>query len=193
MEYTGKGMLQKNQYAKLGFTDVAGKARAMMVQALLPQEIKYKLCKECFNCATYLSNLAVVILNRKAATRYEHFHEAKPHYSKHLRIQGEAGTVSMGENGKVRNRGTPMIFISYAKNHYGDCYLMHNPNTGYVTEMRDTMWLHHMYYGKPEAKDKVTVYLLVALPLEPEDAEAREGMMLNVSWPKVESKDNNKK
>ena len=72
----------------------------MMVQANLPEEIKYKLCKECFNYAMYLSNLAVVTLNGKAATRYEHFHEAKPHYAKHLRKQGVAVTVSMGKMGK---------------------------------------------------------------------------------------------
>ena len=102
MEYTGKGMPQRNELAELGFADVAEKARAMMVQANLPEEIKYKLCKECFNCATYLTNLTVVMLNRETATRYEHFHEAKPHYAKHLRIWGEAGTVFTGkrESGK---------------------------------------------------------------------------------------------
>ena len=63
MEYTGKGMPQRNQLAKLGFADVPGKARAMMVQANLSQKIKYKLCKEFFNCDMYLSNLAVVTLN----------------------------------------------------------------------------------------------------------------------------------
>ena len=93
--YTSKGMPQRNQLAKLRFADVTGKARAMMVQANLPEEIKHKLCKECFNCATYLSKLAVRTLNGKAATRYEHFHEAKLHYAKHLRTWGEAGIVSM--------------------------------------------------------------------------------------------------
>ena len=38
MEYTGKGMPQRNQLAKIGFTDNAGKARAMMVQANLPKK-----------------------------------------------------------------------------------------------------------------------------------------------------------
>ena len=56
MEYTGKGMPQRNQLAKLGFADIAGEARGMMFQADLPEEIKYKLCMECFNCATYLSS-----------------------------------------------------------------------------------------------------------------------------------------
>ena len=85
-EYAGKGMSQRNQLAELGFTDIAGKARAMMVQANLPEEIKCKLCKECFKCAMYLSNLTVVTLNEKAATRSEYFCKAKPHYSKHLKI-----------------------------------------------------------------------------------------------------------
>ena len=65
-----------------------------MVLANLSEEIKYKLCMECFHCAMYLSNLAVVTLNEKAATRYEHFHEAKLHYAKHFRTWGEAGKVS---------------------------------------------------------------------------------------------------
>ena len=78
VEYSGKGKSQRNQPAELGFADVAGKARAIMLQANLPEEIKYKLCKECFNYDTNLINLAVVILNVKTATRYEHFHEVMP-------------------------------------------------------------------------------------------------------------------
>ena len=93
-------MPQRNQFAELGFAGIAGKARAMMVQANLPEEIKYMLCKECFKCATYLSNLAIVTLNGKAATKYKYFHEAKPHYARRLRIWGEAGTVSIGKIGK---------------------------------------------------------------------------------------------
>ena len=113
MEYTGKGMSHRNQLAKLGFADIAGKARAMMVQANLHKEIKYKLCKECLNSEVYLSNLAVVTLNGKTTTRHDHILEAKPCYAMHLRICREAGTVSMGKNGKVRNIVSPMIFIGY--------------------------------------------------------------------------------
>ena len=49
-----------------------------------------------------------------------------------------------------------------------------------------------MYYSKPEARDEVVVYPQVALPFEPKDAEAREGLMLNASEPKVKSKDDEK-
>ena len=64
---------------------------------------------------------------------------------------------------------------------------MYIPNKVYVTKTRDIMWLYHMYYGKPEARDEVVVYLQVALPFEPEDAEAREGVTLNASEPKAKS------
>ena len=92
-----QGMPQRNQLAKLEFADIAGKKGAMMIQANLPKKNKCKLCKECFNCATYLSNLSVVTLNGKTATRYKNFHETKPCYPKHLRICEGAGTVFTGK------------------------------------------------------------------------------------------------
>ena len=56
-----------------------------------------------------------------------------------------------------------MIFVGYTKNHVGDCYCMYNPTTVFVTETRDIMLLHCMYYSKPEARDEVIVYPQVAL------------------------------
>ena len=97
-----------------------------------------------------------------------------------------------GNNAKVGNRVIPMIFIGYAKNHAGNCYHMYIPTTGYMTEIRDIMWLHCMYYGKPEASDEVVMYPQVALPFKLEDAEAEESVKLNASEPKIESKDNEK-
>ena len=156
-EYTGKCMSQRIQLAKLAFVDIAGKARVMMVQANFPKKINFKFYKECFNCATYISNLAVVTLHGKTAMRNMHFHEAKLLYAQHSRIWEEAGRVSTEKNGKVGNRGTPMIFIGYAKNQAGDCYFMYNSSTWYIAEMRGIMWLHCMYCSKPEARDKVIV------------------------------------
>ena len=48
-------------------------------------------------------------LNGITATKHKHFHETKLHDAKHLIIWSEAV-----------NRGTSMIFITYAKNHAGD-------------------------------------------------------------------------
>ena len=46
-----------------------------------------------------------------------------------------------------------------------------------------------MYYGKPKARDEVVEYPHVTLPFELEDAEARQGVRLNASEPKIESND----
>ena len=97
------------QLAELGLADITGKAKAMIVQANFPEEIKYKLCKKCY-CAMHLSNLAVVTLHGKTDTSYKPFNEEKPHNSKNLKIWGEAVTVSMGKNGKV-GRGIPMFLL----------------------------------------------------------------------------------
>ena len=67
VEYTKKSRPQQNQLTELRFIDVANKARAMMVQANLSAEIKYKFCGECFNCPTYLSNLSVVTLKQRTS------------------------------------------------------------------------------------------------------------------------------
>ena len=85
-----------------------------------------------------------------------------------------------------------MIFIGYAKNHVRDCYCIYNHNTRYVKEMRGITWLHCMYYSKPEARGEVVVYLQVSLHFKSEEAEGREGVMLNASETKVEFKDDEK-
>ena len=104
----------------------------------------------------------------------------------------EAGTMSTGKNGKVGNRGTCMIFVSYANNHIRDCYCMYNPNTGYVIKTKDITWLHHMCHSKPEARNEVIVYPQVALPFEPKDWEARKEVTLNASEPKTKSEHDKK-
>ena len=81
-----------------------------------------------------------------------------------------------------------MFFIGFAKNYTRDCYPMCNTTTRYITEMRNIMWLHCMYYGKPEARDEVVVYPQVALYFEPEDVEAWEGVTSNTSGPKTNLK-----
>ena len=46
-----------------------------------------------------------------------------------------------------------------------------------------------MYYYKPEASDELVVYPQVTLPLELEDAEAREGVIMNASESNIKSKE----
>ena len=55
-------------------------------------------------------------------------------------------------------------YIGHAKNHVRDCYFKYNPTIGCMTETKDIMGLHHMYYRKPEARDNVVVHPQISLP-----------------------------
>ena len=80
-----------------------------------------------------------------------------------------------------------MIFIHYAKNYARDFYCMYNCTAVYMTETVDITGLLCIFYGKPEAREKVIVDCKY-LPFELKDAEAKEGVTLNAAEPKVESK-----
>ena len=67
-------------------------------------------------------------------------------------------SVYRKKNRTVGKRGTPMMFIGYAKNHARNCYHMFNPNTGYITETRNII---------------CTTASQIALPFEPDDGEER--------------------
>ena len=54
--------------------------------------------------------------------------------------------MTRGKNGKLGDRGIPMVFVGYAENHSGDCYRMWNPTSRKVTESHDVIWLHRMFY-----------------------------------------------
>ena len=94
---------------------------------------------------------------------------------------------------KVGNKGIPIIFIIHAKNHARDCYCMYNLIMGYLTKTRDITQLHCMYYGKLETTNELLVDLQESLPLEFEEAEAKEGVMLNAFESKIDYKDKESK
>ena len=54
--------------------------------------------------------------------------------------------MKRGKNGKVGDRGIPMMFVGMAENHAGDCHRMYNPATSKITETRDMIRLHRMFY-----------------------------------------------
>ena len=93
-----------------------------------------------------MDNLSIDIGHTK--TRYERFGLKIPKWACPglIRTFGEAGVVRRGKNGKLGDRGQPMVFVGYAENHSWDCCRMWNPKTNKITETRDVIWLHRMYY-----------------------------------------------
>jgi hypothetical protein len=151
-EYTARNTPQQNHLAELALAHIANSGRALMVRAHVPLKERYRLFKKAFTVATKLDGLTVITLNGKTATRYEHFGNANPEFSKHLRTWGEAGTVTLKTKGtsKVGDRGIACIMVDYSSNHTGDVYEMWNPTTNRIHTTRDVIWLRRMFYEVPQ-------------------------------------------
>jgi len=172
IEYTAKGTPQQNHLAELGFTTIAARTRATTNRANIPTEMRYKLFGEIANTVAKVDMLTVITLNGEKKTRYEHYQGNLPGFANHLRTVGGAGTVRIGKNGKVKDRGVTKIFVGYATQHDGDCWRMYDPETGRVSQSRDVIWLNRMYYEKSNAgttREDPIVILEVVKPREVEE------------------------
>ena len=62
--------------------------------------------------------------------------------------------VKIAKVNKVDNYGVTCVFVGYANNHEGICYRMWNPLKNSVHETRDVVWLHQMYFEKPNTEEE---------------------------------------
>ena len=117
-EVTSRETPQHNSLAKLAFQYLAGKARAMMNAAHIPDGFRGKLAVEVIKLATQLDGLRTVTLNDKKETREMHVYGENPKWISNMRIFGEAGVVKSEKikDGKVGDRGIPMMFVGYPLN-----------------------------------------------------------------------------
>jgi hypothetical protein len=113
----------------------------------------------------------VIELDGKKKTRIEHYQDSLPAFANQLRTIGEAGTVRIGKNGKVKDRGVTMLFIGYAMQHEGDCWRMYNPETKRVSQTRDVIWLNRMFYEKPNAKTTMEDPVIVLEVVKPQEVD----------------------
>jgi hypothetical protein len=145
--------LQQNHLAEIGLTVVANRARALMVQANIPYEVRYRLFRKAYKTAALLDGFTVIEIQGKADTRYVHWCGENPKFTNHLHVWGEAGTVKIksDKTPKLADRGVQCVFVGYALGHSGDTYRMWNPDTDRVHQTRDVIWLQQMYY-KPVEK-----------------------------------------
>ena len=85
--------------------------------ANMPEKVRVKLAHEVLSHQTDLDNLSID--KGYNVTRYERFGLPVPKWANPRRIRtfGEAGVVRRGKNGKLGDRGIPMVFVGYADNH----------------------------------------------------------------------------
>jgi hypothetical protein len=118
----------------------------------VPLEYRWKLFPEAAITVVKLDWLSAITRGDVMKSKIEIFGLPIPHFTKHLHIWGEAGTVKLPKNGKVQPCGVTCVFIGYAANHEGDCYRMWNPTTGMVMLSRDVVVLQHMFFEKANSE-----------------------------------------
>ena len=155
-EYTARSTPQQNSMVETGFSYILNKARALLIEANIPYLTRYKIMHEAIITATKLDNLAIVELDGKFKTRYEHFEGKLPKFVKHLRVWGEAGVVKIKSKiaPKLKDKGVTTMFAGYTNNHDGDCYKMWEPKLHNIYITRDVIWLKRMYFSKNDNKEE---------------------------------------
>ena len=150
-EYTARNTPQQNHLVELKFPAIAGRGRAMMNRAHIPKLERYLLFRHTAITATKLDWLVLIKMNGVTKMRSEHWCGEVPKFARHLRMWGEAGTVTIkGKmNPKPKNRGVHCMFVGYSSGHDGDCYDMWDPSTRRIHQSRDVTWLKRMFYLKP--------------------------------------------
>jgi hypothetical protein len=175
MECTSRSTPQQNNLVEINFATIGGRARAMCNYANMPDDIRVKVSNEALSHSTDLGNL--VVDKGQTKTRYERIGLPIPKWATKstIRVFGEAGIVKQGKNGKLGDRGVPMVFVGYPKDHASDSYRMWNPATGKCNEVRDVIWLHRMYY-----QDKISAEtaMLPEIRVEMEELTAAEEAVL---------------
>jgi hypothetical protein len=175
MECTSRSTPQQNNLVEINFATIGGRARAMCNYANMPDDIRVKVSNEALSHSTDLGNL--VVDKDQTKTRYERIGLPIPKWATKstIRVFGEAGTVKQDKNGKLGDRGVPMVFVGYPKDHALDSYRMWNPATGKCNEVRDVIWLHRMYY---QDKINAETAMLPEIRVEMDELTAAEEAVL---------------
>ena len=172
-EYTSRSTPQQNSLVEVQLATIAGRARAMLNHARVPLKIRIRVSNEVLQWSTKLGN--IVVDKGHTKTRYERFKLENPKwFSVDMWKFGEAAMVKRGKNGKVGDRGVPMMFVGYADDHSHDCMRMFNPATGKISETRDVIRMHRMYYqDEIQGETAFLPEIRVVIPdINPEPLEA---------------------
>jgi hypothetical protein len=112
IDFAPRATPQHNSLAETGFATLLKKARALMADANVPLELRYRLYTKVIRTAAKLDSLVVINRQGMETTRYEIFYQGiKPKWAAHLRTWGEAGVVKLKtlSTAKLEDRGLTCI------------------------------------------------------------------------------------
>ena len=154
-EFTARDTPQQNSRVEVGIYTIARRGIAMMINANVPKELRYKLWREAYTAATLLDSLVIIELDEKKATRIEHWGKPIPAFAYALRTWGEAGVVKTKSKrtAKLDDRGVTCMMVGYSTMHAINVYRMWDPLTERVHISRDILWLKRMYFETNRNKE----------------------------------------
>lgn len=105
----------------------------MLNSAGLKKNLRLGVWTEYALTVTFLSN--ITLTKNQDICPYQLFYGCKPKLPASLRSFGEIGIETTKDKiqGKLKNRGTPCIFVGYSVHHAHDVYRMVNIETEMIT------------------------------------------------------------
>jgi hypothetical protein len=100
---------------------------------------------ECAMTVTLKSNITSV--KNQEVCPHQLLFGSKPKLPASLRSFAEIGVVTTKNyiQGKLKNRGTPCIFVGYSVHHAHNVYRMLNFETEIIINLRDIIWLNQLH------------------------------------------------
>jgi hypothetical protein len=134
------------------FQTFFGIIRAMLNSAGVKDQLRSGVWEECAMTVTFLLN--VTSIKNKEVCPYELLFGCKPKLPTSLRSFGDIGVVTTKANiqSKLKNRGTPCMFVGYSVHHANDVYRMLNLDTKRIIYSLDIIWLNEAYQDWIERK-----------------------------------------
>ena len=94
-EYTARDTPQQNSPVETGFAHILNKARALLIDANVPYQMRYKIIQEAVITVIQLDELVTTKVGDRHLTRYKLFGQEIPKFANHLRTWGEARVVKI--------------------------------------------------------------------------------------------------
>jgi hypothetical protein len=119
---------------------------------VLKDQLRSGFWEECAMVVTFLLN--VTSIKNKEVCPYGLLFGCKPMLPISLRSFGEIGVVTTDANiqSKLKNRGTPCMFVGYSVHDANDVYRMLNLDTKSNIQSRDIILLNEVYHNWIEKK-----------------------------------------
>jgi hypothetical protein len=117
----------------------------MLNGAGLKDNLRSGVWAECAMTVTFLSNITSV--KHQEVCPHQLLFGCKPKLPASLRSFGEIGVVTTKDKiqSKLKNRGTPCMFVGYSSHHAHDVYRMLNFETETIINSRDIIWLNQIH------------------------------------------------